>query len=50
VASGDAIAFVMDSTDVKQESGQKIVAALPPLMPLPYGIAVKKGNTELASK
>lgn len=50
VQAGEGVGYVYDSTDVKPASIFMIVAALPPLLPTPYGIAVKMGNTELADK
>ena len=50
VAAGEADAYVSDSSVLNPGGGLKIVSGLPPLNPVPYGVAVAKNNTALASK
>ncbi|KAL4441823.1 hypothetical protein ABPG77_003739 [Micractinium sp. CCAP 211/92] len=50
VTKGQAEAAVFDSTTVNPGGGLQQVAGIPLLLPAPIGIAVKKGNTQLADK
>ncbi|KAL4433993.1 hypothetical protein ABPG75_000434 [Micractinium tetrahymenae] len=50
VNKGEAVAAVYDSTTVSPGGGLTQVAGIPLLLPTPMGIAVKKGNTQLADK
>lgn len=45
-------ALVTDSTELNPDpNGQlKLVPSVPILLPSPYGVAVRKGNTELAGR
>lgn len=49
IAAGEAVAFMSDTTNDFSTVGLDPVASVPVILPLPYGIAVAKGNTELAT-
>ena len=50
VAAGEGVAHLDDSTNLRPPGNLQLVTALAPLLPTPYAIAVRKGNTALADR
>ena len=50
VAAGEGVAYLDDSTNLRPPGNLQLVAALAPLLPTPYAIAVRKGDTALANR
>ena len=50
MAAGEGVAYLDDSTNLRPPGNLQLVAALAPLLPTPYAIAVRKGDTALANR
>lgn len=50
VTSGQGVALVFDSSNLKPAPGLQLVTTITPLLPAPYAVAVRKGDTELRNR